>query len=140
MFTVIRRRICLIALLYFIPCVFSLHEYETWEKSLYVAQEPLEGSGKLFVINKFDTVGDGSRFERKKREAPTTPAPALEKNISTWVMHRFLINYRESLSPLLFCLYVASVVTTIYFIFNYKCLLTFRRYVVPFLLFLIHND
>ncbi|XP_013139832.1 PREDICTED: sortilin-related receptor-like [Papilio polytes] len=87
MFTVIRRRICLIALLYFIPCVLSLHEYETWEKSLYVAQEPLEGSGKLFVINKFDTVGDGSRFERKKREAPTTPAPALEKNISTWTTH-----------------------------------------------------
>ncbi|XP_045536958.1 sortilin-related receptor-like [Papilio machaon] len=87
MFTVIRRRISFVALLYFIPCVVSSHEYETWQKSLYVAQEPSEGSGKLFVINKFDTVGDGSHFERKKREAPTTPAPALEKNISTWTTH-----------------------------------------------------
>lgn len=74
-----------------VSCVISLRQYGTPGNTLYVAEDSQQSRGKLQVINRFAKSEDSSGFERRKREATTLTTPAIQKNISTWVIVHILI-------------------------------------------------
>lgn len=92
------RRTVFIALVFLISYVVSLRQYGSSSGSLYVAEDRLEKGPK--IMNRFEGEPDKSQLERRKRDAAAPPTPAAQKNISTWVMIRFLIKF--NLPPLLF--------------------------------------
>lgn len=91
------RLLGVLATLCLFTCAAGVHIHGDPGTTLYVAEEPHKASSRLMVINR--TPEDHA--VRKKRDAPSLPpstaAPALQKNISTWVMYYFLIKF--NLSP-----------------------------------------
>lgn len=80
-----------------LSCVVSLRQYGTPGNTLYVAKDLEESRGKLQVINRYVENEDSERLERRKREAATLTTPAIQKNISTWVIVHILIKYGSPL-------------------------------------------
>ena len=93
------RGIGFIVLVCLLSCVVSLRQYGTRGNTLYVAEDSQQSRGKLQVINRYAENEDSPGYERRKREATTLTSPAIQKNISTWVMVHILIKY--DCSPLL---------------------------------------
>lgn len=93
MLLVFGRGIGFIVLVSLLSCVVSLRQYGTPGNTLYVAEDLEPSRGKLQIINRNIENEDSSHLERRKREATTLTTPAIQKNISTWVMVHILIKY-----------------------------------------------
>lgn len=90
MFAASAFRIGFIAIVYIISCVLGLRGYGDLGNTLYVADEP-DNTPKIITINTKSEY-EGLNLERKKRDAPILPTPALQKNISAWVSAISLLN------------------------------------------------
>lgn len=88
MWLAFRRLFGVIGFLCLFSCTTGLRQYGDHEKTLYVAKDP-QDSDRLTIINRHPSDEQSSESVRAKRDAEA--APAIHKNISTWVMFYFLI-------------------------------------------------
>lgn len=84
MFLTFRRKFVILVLFCWCSYAVCLKQYGTSGGTLYVAEDLNQRENHITVINR--NVGEPSDGNRHKREAPA-PAPAIQKNISTWTTH-----------------------------------------------------